>query len=280
MVRQRLVILAVMGLLITGTGCQDMFDRLRANYAAKQGNDFYKTGDYTKAIEWYRYSTYLNPELGIAYYHAALSYMALYRPGSRHPMDVRYSEEASRNLKRYLLSNPNHQEAKDHLLTVFLQAKKYDEAGTFFEEELRRLGGDDPAWASELMHRLGMIYAKKGDFESSLEWYKKRSEIEETPESLYTIGVLCWDKVYRGAMTVTLDRRRELIEMGLDYLEKAADLRENYFEAVLYINLLYREKAKVARDTGDLEQMTKWNEEANKQQKIALQMRKEVMAKK
>jgi tetratricopeptide (TPR) repeat protein len=280
MVRQRLVILVVVGLLITGTGCQQMVDGLRANYAAKQGNDFYKVADYPKAIEWYRYSTYLNPELGIAYYHAALSYMAMYRPGSLHPTDVHYSEEATVNLKRYLLTNPDHQEAKDHLLTVFLQAKRYDEAATFFEEELRRLGGDDPRRAAELMQRLGMIYAKKGDFDSSLEWYKKRSEIEETAESLYTIGVLCWDKVYRHAMTVTLDRRRELIEMGLDYLWKAADLRENYFEAVLYVNLLYREKAKVARDTGDLEQMTRWNEEANKQQKIALQMRKEVMANK
>ena len=60
-----------------------------------------------------------------------------------------------------------------------------------------------------------MIYAKKGDFDQALEWYKKRAEIErDDPEALYTIGVLCWDKVYNGGLTLELERRRELIDMG------------------------------------------------------------------
>ena len=82
------------------------------------------------------------------------------------------------------------------------------------------------------------------------EWDRKRAEIEtDDAEALYTIGVLCWDKVYHGGLTLDLDRRRELIEMGLDYLNRASGLRENYFEAISYVNLLYREKAKVARVT-------------------------------
>ncbi len=278
--RQRLVGAVLAAALLAATGCQGTIDGLRANYAAKQGNDFYKAGDYSKAIEWYRYSTYLNPELAIAYYHAALAYMALYRPGSMHPKDARYAEEAINNLQRYLAAVPDHVEAQDHLLTVYLQTSRYDEAAQVFEDELQRLGGENPARASDLMQRLGMIYAKKGDFENSLEWYKKRSEIEDSPEALYTIGVLCWDKVYRGHMTISLERRQELIDLGLDYLNKAAERRENYFEAVSYINLLYREKAKVAAEVGNLEDFAKFNQEADKQLKLALKMRKEVMAKK
>ena len=35
--------------------------------------------------------------------------------------------------------------------------------------------------------------------------YKKRAEIEkDDPEALYTIGVLCWDKVYHGGLTLDL----------------------------------------------------------------------------
>ena len=280
MIRQRLGVLALAGLLAVTVGCRGTIDGLRANYAAKQGNDLYKAGDYLKAIEWYRYSTYLNPDLAKAYYHAALAYMALYRPGSIHPKDARYVKEAVTNLERYLLLEPDHREAQDHLLTVFMQAEQYDEAGQYFEEELRRLGGEDPDRAAQLMQRLGAIYAKKGDFENSLEWYKKRSEIDDTPEALYTIGVLCWDKVYRASMTVSLERRQELIEMGIDYLNKASERRENYFEAVLYVNLLYREKAKVAAELMNMEDFAKFTEMANEYQKTALKMRKEVMAKK
>ncbi len=280
MKRQHLGVLIMAGLLVLTVGCQGTIDRLRANYAAKQGNDLYKAGDYLKAIEWYRFSSYLNPDLDKAYYHAALSYMALYRPGSTHPKDIRYVKEAIDNLRRYLLIRPDHREAQDHLLTVYMQAEQYDEATQYFEQELRRLGGEDPGRAAQLMQRLGAIYAKKGDFENSLEWYKKRSEIDDTPEALYTIGVLCWDKVYRSPMTVSLERRDELIEMGIDYLNKASERRENYFEAVLYVNLLYREKAKMAAELMNMEDFAKFTEMANDYQKTALIMRKEVMANK
>ena len=56
--------------------------------------------------------------------------------------------------------------------------------------------------------------------------------------------------------------------------------RENYFEAVSYVNLMYREKAKVAQLVGNNDDFVKFNDEANKYQKQALEMRKKVMAQK
>ena len=278
--RCKLALLALLGVLASVTGCQGTADWLKANYAVKQGNVFYKAGNYLKAIEWYRYATYLNPDLTVAYQNTAFAFMGEYKPGSKHPKDLRYSQGAIDNLKRYLTYYPDDRDAENYLLTIYLQAERYDEAAAYFEEQLKKRG-NDPAAASELMLRIGMIYAKKGDFDSSLEWYKRRAEIEkDNPEALYTIGVLCWDKVYHAPLTIDLNRRTELIEMGLDYLKRAADQRENYFEAVLYINLLYREKAKLAQQTGNLDEATKWIQEADKQQKLALEMRKKVMAKK
>lgn len=270
--------LAFAGILLATTGCEGTIDRLRANYAARQGNDAYKTNDFQRAIEWYRYANYLNPDLDLAYYHTALAYMAIYKPGSKHPKDVRYSEEAIANLLRYLRLNPTSEDAKNYLLTIYLQADKHDEAAEFFERELQR-GTDDPREASLLMQKIGMIYAKKGDFEQSLEWYKKRAEIEkDDPEALYTIGVLCWDKVYNGGLTLELDRRRELIDMGLDYLARANELREDYFEATSYVNLLYREKAKLAQILGNNDEFVKFTQEADKNMRLALEMRKRIMA--
>jgi tetratricopeptide (TPR) repeat protein len=271
--------LALVGILAATTGCEGTIDHLRANYAAGQGNDAYKTNDFSRAIEWYRYANYLNPDLDLAYYHTALAYMAIYRPGSQHPKDVRYSEEAIVNLLRFLRLNPDHVDAKNYLLTVFLQSDKHDEAAEFFERELRQRG-DDPKVASALIRKIGMIYAKKGDFEQSLEWYKKRAEIErDDPEAVYTIGVLCWDKVYNSGLTLELDRRRELIEMGLDYLARANELREDYFEATSYVNLLYREKAKLAQILGNNDDYVKFTQEADKNMKLALEMRKRLVAK-
>jgi len=277
-------IAATLLLLVTaiagGTGCSGEISRLKANYATKQGNQFYKAQDFLKAVEWYRYATYLNPDLDLAYYHSALAYMALYRPGSKHPKDLRFSQAAITNLKRYLSIHPDNDDAKNYLLTVYLGAERYDEAAGFFEDELKARGGD-PAEASKLMQVIGMIYAKKGDFDTSLEWYKKRADLEkDNAEVLYTIGVLCWDKVYKGGLQLDLDRRTQLTDMGLDYLNRAAALKENYFEAVSYINLMYREKAKLAQLVGNNDDFVKYNQEADKYMHQALEMRKKVMAQK
>ena len=264
--------------LVATTGCQGQIARLKANYAAKQGNELYKAQDFLTAIEWYRYATYLNPDLDLAYYHSALAYLALYKPGSKHPKDVRYSQAAISNLKRYLAIHPTHEDAKNYLLTVYLGAESYDEAAQFFENELKA-NDDGPEAASKLMQVIGMIYAKKGDFDVSLEWYKKRADLEkDNPEIFYTIGVLCWDKVYKGGLTLELDRRNQLIDMGLDYLNRASSMRENYFEAVSYINLMYREKAKVAQLVGNNDDYVKFTQEADKNMRLALDMRKKVMA--
>jgi tetratricopeptide (TPR) repeat protein len=278
--RRQSLVLGLVLLSLAGTGCQAAIDHLKANFAAKQGNDFYKGGDFQKATEWYRYSLYLNPELPIAYHNAGLAYMALYKPGSHHPKDLFYSQQAIDHLSRFLSYEPDNEDAKNQLLTVYLQAERYDDAAKFFEAEMKERGSD-PEVASRLAQVLGMIYAKKGDFDSSLEWYKKRADIQQdNPEALYTIGQLCWDKVYHAGITMDLEKRKELIEMGMDYLQRAADKREDYFEATSYINLMFREKAKLAQLSGNMEDFQKYTDEANKFMKLSLEQRKKAMAKK
>src|SRR2546428_8159426 len=272
--------LALLALGVAGTGCEGIVDPLKANFAAKQGNDLYKAQDYQKAVEWYRYSLYLNPELPIAYHNAGLAFMALYKPGSHHPKDLYFSQQAIDHLVRFLNYEPDNEEAKNQLLTVFLQAERYDDAAKFFEGEMKDRGSD-PEVASRLAQILGMIYAKKGDFDSSLEWYKKRADIQQdNPEALYTIGQLCWDKVYHAGITMDLEKRKELVEMGMDYLQRAADKREDYFEATSYINLMFREKAKLAQLGGNMDDFAKYNQEADKFMRLSLEQRKKAMAKK
>ena len=47
-----------------------------------------------------------------------------------------------------------------------------------------------------------MLYAKKGDYENSIVWQKKRAELEPTnAEVFYTMGVTAWDKSYNTVGT-------------------------------------------------------------------------------
>jgi hypothetical protein len=66
--------------------------------------------------------------------------------------------------------------------------------------------------------------------------------------------------------------------MGLDYLNRASSLRPDYMEAISYINLMYREKAKTAAMVGDNEGAAKWNQEADKYMHQALDLRRKQMA--
>ena len=77
-----------------------------------------------------------------------------------------------------------------------------------------------------------------------------------------------------------LEKRKEMVEMGMDYLRRASELRPDYFEATSYINLLYREKAKLAQLAGNMEDVMKYTQEADKFMRLSLEQRKKVMAKK
>jgi len=278
--KHRALSLALAVSLVAATGCKQTINHLKSNYNIKQGNQLYKAGDHAKAIDFYKKAIRLNPDFGLPYYDTALCYMALYKPGSKHPKDQEYLQGAVDYFNRFLRFEPNNEDAKNFLMTVYMQGERYDDAAAFFEKELKAKQGN-PQAASQLMQRLGMIYAKKGDFETSLDWYKKRAELDKnSPEALYTIGVLCWDKVYHQGANLDNEKRSQLIEMGLDYLNRAVSMKVDYFEAVSYVNLLYREKGKLAQLTGNLEDVAKYNEEADKNLKLALEMRKRVMAKK
>lgn len=103
--------------------------------------------------------------------------------------------------------------------------------------------------------------------EQMKEWCNRVIEIEtntdegamKKAEAYYRISVLDYDTVHEA--TGTLGEKVELIEdeevkaeilktidEGLDYLGKAIEIRADYFDAMMYQNLLWREKAKMELD--------------------------------
>ena len=69
--------------------------------------------------------------------------------------------------------------------------------------------------------------------------------------------------------------RARIVDMGLEALDKALKIKPDSFEGLTYINLLWREKAKIETDPAKQQQDI---ETAEKYRSQALELRKKTLA--
>ncbi len=231
--------------LVAATGC----DTIRARMLLREGNEFYRGERYEEAIGRYRQILEFDPDHWDANYLVAVSYLAMYHPGSTHPKDVEAADQAAKGLRRCLdlvaAGKAPTPEAADKVhgfyLTILTSANRTDEAVAYLESLLAKAPSD-----TNLMGELAGLYGKKGDFPNALRYYKARAEqMKDNKEAWYTIGVACWDRSYHGGILVSNAERETIIDEGMKALERALQIDPEYFEALSYTNLLYRERAKV-----------------------------------
>ncbi|HSP06722.1 MAG TPA: tetratricopeptide repeat protein [Acidobacteriota bacterium] len=215
-------------------------NQFRAKVNVKQGNDLYASKSYEEAIAKYKNALELDPNLTIVWLNLGLSYMALYVPGSTQPKDAEYASQAIAAFREYLKSKPDDAKVNEYLITMYLNAERMDDAIQYFEDQMKKNPQD-----VETMQKLAFIYAKAGKFDDAFRWYQKRTEVEpNNPEAFYTVGVICWERVYKF-LDIPQEEKVRLIDIGMKALDRATQLNPKYSEAFLYINLLYREKAKL-----------------------------------
>ena len=254
-----LFLLAVASLL----GC----NKIKSKQAIKAGNEFLKAAQYQPALAEYEEALRLDPQETKLHKHIGIAYMGMYQPGSKHPKDLEYAQKAIDKLKQYVEAYPKDNKALEYLVSMYLNTERYDDAIAFYQNELLKRNPKD----AKAMQSLAMLYFRKGDFDNGVMWLKKRLEIEgNNPEVYYLIGVQAWDRSYHFP---DLDPalRAKIVEEGLQSLNKAVELKPDYFDAVSYINLLYREKAKMETDPAKKQEYT---DTANKYLQQALEMRK------
>lgn len=109
---------------------------------------------------------------------------------------------------------------------------------------------DDPLAYRQVANLLN----KYGRFEETMDWLAKARDVNaDDPEGYYLIAVHYWDKVYRDPDLTTGDKR-DYIDLGLEQLDQSLEINEEYVDALIYKNLLLREKAKV--NPGESEALT------------------------
>lgn len=86
---------------------------------------------------------------------------------------------------------------------------------------------------------------KYGRFEETMDWLARARDVDaDDPEGYYLIAVHYWDKVYRDPDLET-SAKQEYIDLGIEQLNQSLAIDDEYVDALIYKNLLLREKAKV-----------------------------------
>ena len=217
------------------------------------GNKLYKSQKYEEAIREYEKVLAFHPNRWDASYMTAISYLSLYHPGSTHPKDIEFAEKAVQSFKKLLdMQAPDTETAakvRGYYVNLLVQADRVDEAIAFYEKVLEGNPND-----VDTIAQIAQLYAKKNDFEKAKEYYVRRAEVDPSnKEAWYTVGVICWERSYRGSAMISNKERADIVAEGLAALEKARTIDPEYMSALAYTNLLWRERAKVLLDAGDVQ---------------------------
>jgi tetratricopeptide (TPR) repeat protein len=200
----------------------------------------------TKAIQNYRKSAELEKAANIR--QLAMQYLvAAYGPDK-----LNEPEEAEPVIQRMIEMDP-----KDPT-NYFALAKIYADNGDYEKAEEQYLKAkevkpNDPS----VYTQLAGFYETQGMFEKMMEALKMRLQQEpNNPEAYYTVATKYWEKAYRDFTTPEADKVK-YVQEGIVAVDKAIDLKNDYFEALSYKNLLLRVQANLEKNPARQQQLLK-----------------------
>lgn len=239
--KKKLCLLAALSLsLLPLTGCQ----KVQARMQIRDANDAYAREQYEVALQHYQRAREIDantfPDLDrmIGY-----SLIGLYVPEDKSAENVKRADLAIQELRKYLRKRPDDRIAREALINLYLNAERITEAINYFREWLKSNPAD-----LEAVRSIATLYAKQGNFNESLNWYEKITLLDsKNAEAFYTYGVVCYEKVAKNP-PADMAERMAIIEKGKGALQRAVVLRKEYFEAMVYLSLLYRQQAPLETD--------------------------------
>ncbi|MGH9443015.1 MAG: tetratricopeptide repeat protein [Thermoanaerobaculia bacterium] len=262
--------LLLLATLLASAGC----DKFQSRAEIRQGNEFFKVGKYDTALAKYNRALQLDPGEKKLFKNIGLAYMGLYQPGSKHPKDIEYSQRAIDYLQKYVVAFPQDKKAPEFLVTMYLNSGRLDDALAFFQDYSQKHPQDAKA-----METMASLYFQKADFPHGVEMMEKSMKITGPKKETYeTIGAQAWDKAHNYP-ELTDEQRQAVVTQGIEAMNKSLALDPNYPEALAFINLLYREQAKLDQKSDPTkaeEDIAKADEYRNKA--IELQKAKQAQA--
>jgi tetratricopeptide (TPR) repeat protein len=245
------ILLALLLLVPFLGGCQ----KVRARAEMKKGNEMYHDEAYREALAQYQKGLKLDPSATFAWRSVGLSALALYRPGENSKANREMGDLAIKAFENYLVDYPDDQKVRDYLISTYVNTKKYDQALAYLEKQAKANPQDAMLQASQVR-----LLIESDRLPRAAEVARNMPSGQPKAEALYSIGVSTWAKSYHGT-DLPIEERQKFVDLGLGTMGEALNINPEYFEALVYNNLLLREKAKMELDgTRKLEYIAKADE--------------------
>jgi tetratricopeptide (TPR) repeat protein len=248
---RRTPIVLLCGLLALAplTGC----NRIRGRVELKKGNKLYKAESYKEALEQFQLGLRLDPSAKRAWRSVALTGMALYKPGVDTPDNNKYVDLTIDALQKYLTAYPDDTNAEDYMVAMWVNANRYDKAIEYLKKQRLEHPGE-----AKIEQGLINVMVKANRYDDALQWINNNAR--KNAKLYYLIETNAWGRSYNDP-TVSYEDRTKIVDLGLDAGKRAVEAKPDYMEAMVYINLLYREKVKLSLDPKEKEQFTKMADE-------------------
>lgn len=243
--------------LVSFSGCNLSFvQKLKSRQYLNKGVTQFTNQKYDAAAQFFQKSLELDPDFENARLYLATAYMYQYSPHSTDPRNEQMANNAIETFKQVVANaeaagQPNIN-AMVSIVETYYRMKNYPATKEWSDKVLKI----DPTNA-EVYHRIAVM------------------NYQDISAKTGTKGELVKD--------LTKEEKEELrarIEEGLDYVGKAMKYRENYYDAMEYQNLLWREKAMLETDEkAKAEILIQADEVANKSSMLRMKAEKEAAKK-
>lgn len=225
-----LAVFVTLLLLVAGTGCT----KLKARDQLNKGVNAFRNASYPEAVEFFKQAVDLDPTFPTARLYLATAYMMQYIPGAESEENLRMAKAAHDQFVEVLRTDPKNSVALASIALLYFNQKKLDDAQQWY----LKLVEADPK-NKEAHYTLGVIAWTKA-FQPRMEARAKLNMKAEDPGPLK-------DKKVREELR---GKNGDVIETGIQHLQKALEIDKEYDDAMAYLNLLYRERADL-QDTSD-----------------------------
>lgn len=250
----RLLTLAAVALaLFTSVGC----DKLKARDQLNKGVKAYKDNHYEQAITHFQNAVNLDPALTNARMYLATAYVSQYVPGIDSPDNLQNAQNAIDEYTKVIDANPSRDQKVNSakgIAYLYLNEKKWDQAKKYY-----RMASDLDPNDAEPYYSIGVI-----DWSQSYQpRMEERAKLGLKPDEHLSAK----NKDQKKLCEQLKEKNSAVIQEGIDSLDKAIKLREDYDDAMAYMNLMYRERADVECDdeaarAADLKTADQWVDKA------------------
>jgi tetratricopeptide (TPR) repeat protein len=256
-------VVLLLAVTLAGIGCSEV----RGRRKVQEGNKHFREGNYKEAVASFEQAEQWVPNLPQLWLNKGHTCRQILVPGAKTPESTAAAKCAIDAFEKYQKLAPQDPRGEGYYIQTLFDSDQYDGLAKMFEERFKKNPKD-----LESINGLIQVYSKWNKLDESLEWYSRKADLlSNDAEAQYGAGVFIYNQLFTkgggpeksthdprpdpnkpreikqhpgfGPGDIVSQQRVDLADTGIKYLEKAVAIRPKYPEAMVYINLLYRQKS-------------------------------------